>query len=115
MAMVLRYGSGAGRLARMEAEAKLSLFALDWLYVPTVMCANTQVKTKRNVRRGCGPAMRDMQHVCALRGRGCWLNAWARGECAGWGGWSHGSAVVYTIDLIDSRDTLPESIALPSA
>jgi hypothetical protein len=65
MAMVLRYGSGAGRLARMEAEAKLSLFALDWLYVPTVMCANTQVKTKRNVRRGCRPAMR-LCVICSM-------------------------------------------------
>ena len=41
-------------MARMEAEAKLPLFALDWLYVPAVMSADTQVKTKRKVRRGCG-------------------------------------------------------------
>jgi hypothetical protein len=52
MARVLRYGSGAGRLARMEAEAKLPLFALDWLYVPAVMSANTLVKTKREGEEG---------------------------------------------------------------
>jgi hypothetical protein len=29
-----------------------------------------------------------------------------------WGGWSHGSAVVYTIDLIDSRDIYTQQLIL---